>query len=409
MITFGFVLITSMLSAQIVNIPDPNFKNALLYTNCVALSPSGEGIHPVDLNQDGEIQVSEALTVNYLQVSNQDIHAIEGIEKFLNLKGIVCGFNNITVLDFANNSNLYHLSCSYNQLTQIRIDQNLLLTYLNCNVNNLQNLDVSYNINLEKLICGKNQLESIDVSNNINLITLAIYNNQLASINITNNINLKTVSIHNNQLTGIDVSHNLSLTGLYISNNNINTLDVYNNINLFNLSCHTNPLIGTLDFSQNIDLNSFLCYNTQLSNINIKNGNNISVLRMWAHDNPNLLCVQVDDVSYANAQYCNIPETTGWCKEETAMYSEDCNLGITEQTLQEVVRLYPNPVKNTLQISTQNKLSISTIKIYDTLGRLVLQKVQPTSFLDVSRLASGFLLVEIETNKGLLVKKIVKE
>ncbi len=63
-------------SAQIVNIPDPNFKIALLnYTP------------PIDTNEDGEIQVSEAEAVIYLlRLDNKGINDLTGIEAFVNLR-----------------------------------------------------------------------------------------------------------------------------------------------------------------------------------------------------------------------------------------------------------------------------------------------------------------------------------
>ncbi|MEY3242008.1 MAG: hypothetical protein RIR11_3447, partial [Bacteroidota bacterium] len=43
------------LYAQIVNIPDANFKNALVNTNCVDTDGDGFGDTDADINDDGEI------------------------------------------------------------------------------------------------------------------------------------------------------------------------------------------------------------------------------------------------------------------------------------------------------------------------------------------------------------------
>jgi len=373
MITLGFVLITSMLTAQIVNIPDPNFKNALVNTICVDIDHDGEYDVDVDTNNDGEIQVSEAEAIDNLAVSWQSISSMEGIEAFTQLESLYCSWNAITSLD---------------------LSQNLLL---------------------KKLLAYSNEIASIDLGSNTNITSLVVSENLLTTIDVSQNTSLIAIDLEHNLLTSIDLSQNTSLLGIGIYDNNLTSIDVSNSPDFYQLDCSDNPLTGTLDLSQNTALSWLICTNTQLTNINIKNGNNINILRMWAHDNPNLLCVQVDDVSYANAQYCDIAETTGWCKDETAMYSEDCNLGITEQSLQEAVQLYPNPVKNTLQISTQSQgfgsVIINKVTVYDVLGKLVLVEENPTSTmqLDVSNLASGLLLVKIETNKGFVVKKIVKE
>jgi hypothetical protein len=54
--------------AQIINIPDANFKNALVNTLCVGDWETGDGgpTSDVDVNNDGEIQVSEAAAVQIL-------------------------------------------------------------------------------------------------------------------------------------------------------------------------------------------------------------------------------------------------------------------------------------------------------------------------------------------------------
>ncbi|MGC4104722.1 hypothetical protein [Ferruginibacter sp.] len=58
-------------TAQVVNIPDANFKQALLAAN-----PS------IDLNNDGQIQVSEALLVDQIDVNNKNISDLTGIQSF---------------------------------------------------------------------------------------------------------------------------------------------------------------------------------------------------------------------------------------------------------------------------------------------------------------------------------------
>ena len=72
------------------------------------------------------------------------------------------------------------------------------------------------------------------------------------------------------------------------------------------------------------------------------------------------------------------------------------------------VSLYPNPVKNTLQISTENNLTIKRIEIFDVLGEKVLA-IKNTNQINVSVLATGLLFVKVTTDKGVVVKKMVKE
>ncbi len=90
------ILLTSFFaSGQIVNIPDANFKNALLNYN-----------PPIDTNGDGEIQVSEAEVVSFLNVQNKNISDMTGIEAFINLISLTCTYNSITSLDVSQSTSL---------------------------------------------------------------------------------------------------------------------------------------------------------------------------------------------------------------------------------------------------------------------------------------------------------------
>lgn len=70
--------------------------------------------------------------------------------------------------------------------------------------------------------------------------------------------------------------------------------------------------------------------------------------------------------------------------------------------------VFPNPVKNILNIETQNGISIKSISIYDLLGRQLIHKENPNHHLNISNLNKGVLIVKIKTNEGVFVKKIIK-
>jgi hypothetical protein len=56
-----------------------------------------------------------------------------------------------------------------------------------------------------------------------------------------------------------------------------------------------------------------------------------------------------------------------------------------------------------------NEFVINNVKIYDALGRLVQEENYDFDQIDVSSLSSGFLFLEINTDHGVLVKKVIKE
>ena len=129
------------------------------------------------------------------------------------------------------------------------------LTYLGCSYNNITSLDMSNNIALEYLYCGPNQL------------------------------------------TSLDVSYNTALTGLNCGNNQLTSLDV----------------------SSNTALELLACYSNQLICLNVKNGNNLNFIvsaflgaGLNATQNPNLTCIEVDDVAWSNANWTNIDASSSF-------------------------------------------------------------------------------------------------
>ena len=93
---FGIFLVLGVrIKAQIVNIPDANFKNALLNHDPV-----------IDTNNDGEISVAEAQGfTGEMEVDNKNISDLTGIEAFVNLKDLNCFDNQLTSLDISNGNN----------------------------------------------------------------------------------------------------------------------------------------------------------------------------------------------------------------------------------------------------------------------------------------------------------------
>lgn len=89
---FILLLAFGVAQAQIVNIPDPDFKAKLLAANPgveIAINSLGENI-TIDSNNDGEVQWAEAAAVDTLVVNNSNIHDLTGIKAFTNLKVLAC-------------------------------------------------------------------------------------------------------------------------------------------------------------------------------------------------------------------------------------------------------------------------------------------------------------------------------
>ncbi len=365
------------------------------------------------------------MTNLFLNTIPENIFSMEGLQAFVALKDLRCGGHQITSLDTSNNLNLEWLWCYDNPISQLNVSNNINLTWLWAWEMNLTNLDITNNVYLEVLEVGVNNIGTIDLSQNINLKKIDLSSNQIENIDISNNSLLEEFFCGSNLFTSLNLSNNPNLINLNIGFGNIANLDFSNNnlieilslrdnfltsLNISNLNnlkrfdCWNNQ-ITSLDFSFNPQLELVSVYNNNLTSLNLKNGNNSTIETLYALNNDDLYCIDVDDEDAANND--EFPYSD-WNVDSQVVYSEDCSLGV-EDVLATQIILYPNPVEHVLNIENSSGFAIKTLKMYDVLGRLVLQERNPTNQLDVSNIANGLLFVKLETDKGVLVKKVLKE
>ncbi len=80
----------------------------------------------------------------------------------------------------------------------------------------------------------------------------------------------------------------------------------------------------------------------------------------------------------------------------------------TANVKQDQVSIYPNPVKDVLNIDIKN--NNGEVKIFDLTGRVVkTSSVNKSGSVDVSKLSKGLYIVEITMNGSKVTKKIIKE
>ena len=178
--------IASFIKSQTVNIPDANFKAALLANS------------EINTNGDNQIQVSEANAfTGTINIYNKSISTLTGIEAFVNITGLQCHVNNLTSLDISKNTRLTGLYCGNNQLTTLDLSQNIALINLYCENNKINNLDVTKNTVLAAISCGGNLLTNLDISKNTNFKWLYCPRNpSLKSLNLKNGNNTILGSIY---------------------------------------------------------------------------------------------------------------------------------------------------------------------------------------------------------------------
>src|SRR5690606_36947490 len=119
-----FFATTLSCQGQIVNIPDANFKNALVNGLSVNVDGSYMRVADADTNNDGEIQVSEADAVLGLFVDSKNIVSLIGLEYFINLERLEFDYNDVQNVNLNTLSRLKWLDCYSNQLTEIDLTSN---------------------------------------------------------------------------------------------------------------------------------------------------------------------------------------------------------------------------------------------------------------------------------------------
>lgn len=266
-------------NAQIINIPDANFKAKLLAaspSNSIALNSTNTSIK-IDVNNNGEIEQSEALNVYKLNVFSSSISDLTGISYFVNLKTLNCRSNQLTSLDIIQNTDLNILICSNNLLQNLDVTQNTALTSLDCQSNMLTNLDVTHNISLLDLYCQYNQITSLNVSQNSNLTSLICNNNLLNGLDMTNNLALRKLYCFNNEIISLDVTQNLNLWYLRCEYNELSSLNVMQNGGLIDLYCSNNQLVD-LNVTQNPSLKNLSCRYNQLTNLDVSQNTVLDIL-----------------------------------------------------------------------------------------------------------------------------------
>lgn len=275
------MMMYAMLQAQIVNIPDVNFKAKLLSantTNGIAINSTNQNM-VIDTNGDNEIQVSEALNVSKLNISGQAgnmIADLTGINQFTNLTSLMAINNALTNLQITGLSNLQSIHVANNNLTTLSLNNLNSLQALSFANNQLSNFSITNTPSLQSLSCSGNQLVSVDISNFSNLVTLECNNNLITTLTLNNNNNLLNITASNNKLATIPFGGAPNLMNLYIDNNLFTTIDVGQLTQL-----------GNFNFSNNPNLISF----------NIKNGKNnyTQGATPYFSNTPNLSYICVDD------------------------------------------------------------------------------------------------------------------
>jgi hypothetical protein len=227
--------------------------------------------------------------------------------------------------------------------------------------------------------------------------------NQISSIDLTQNTNLISLSCADNQLSNLDLTQNTNLTYAYCSINQIVHLYIAPNTSLETLYCGENQ-ITNLDLSQSANLTILDCFENQLNTLNVKNGNNTNFIFFSASINPNLACIQVDNITYSANNWGAI--------DATSTFNTNCGFLSTIRTNSlEGLRAYPNPTTKNITLDFGKLYQETNIQITNLTGQNILNKSLQNSSNTTLELegTAGVYFVRIQTEEGAATLKVIKE
>ena len=265
--------------------------------------------------------------VNYIDVKDQGIADLTGIEYFTNLQELYCSNNKLTKLDVSQNTKLEVLHCEGNQISGTNMDALIaslpslggtLCAYSTKategnEINSLQVADAKAKNWQVRMVDGTNYTDyagipaiTIDATNfpddNFRKWILdqdygkdgVLTEKETAAIKMINVRNkniidlkgiehftaLTSLDCNSNELTTLDMSKNTELKILDCQRNKLITLDLSKNTALTTLGCGTNQLT-TLDVSKNTALTTLGCGTNQLTSLDLSKNTALTSLKCY--------------------------------------------------------------------------------------------------------------------------------
>ena len=153
-------------SPPTTTVPDDNFETYLeTHTAAGAVVSVGDANSMGDgIANNNLITTANITGVTNLNVSNQNIADLTGIDDFSSLILLNCYDNQLSSLDVSAISSLTTLRCYNNQLTSLNVIQNTSLARLDCQNNLITTLNLTLNTALTDLDCSDNRLSALDIS-----------------------------------------------------------------------------------------------------------------------------------------------------------------------------------------------------------------------------------------------------
>ena len=382
----------------------------------ISFNPSLRTINIKD-NRLTKFELKNNTTIESINTNNNYLENIN-IAGATNLKTLKVESNQLSSLDLSTNTSLENLFAKNNSLECVQVAD---VNYANVNWSSHTDAGVSFSTDCADvwtikvdptILTTLMQIQGLDANNDGN-ITLAEAAAFIGELDLSNSgitlvdglqafTKITTLNLSGNgisdlsPLTGLTIellSKNsnttktvsttpLALENLIISNNSFQTLNLESLVNL-----------KTVDISNNQDLVT----------LSIKNGKNETITSFISTGTPNLTCILVDNKNAAYLSNWNIDNSNSFANSIT-----DCRQNVlsVDNVLLKSLKIYPNPVRNILTIKLSNQVEYKKATITNLTGKVVLKSNEKS--INVHQLSKGMYLLKIDTNKGTIIKKIVK-
>lgn len=379
------VLCSLNISAQIVNIPDPALKNLLLAN--------------ADTNSDHEIQVSEALAINSLEVNGSEITDLTGLNAFTNLTNLSLKFININgPLTLSNFTHLESLDFFSAQFTSIDFSGMISLTSLYMSSVSIDNLTFN---NLPHLAFV--WLDSIPATHlefsSLPLLTTITVNSapSITTLNLSGLPNLIKISLSSIPLADLNINSFVSLQEIYLDSLGITSLDISGLANLKRFSCSFCPLISINTSGANA-IKEFATGFCQLSSLDVSQMTQLEVLEVinnkgFDSSASGLTSLNLQGLTHLKKFHCSVNSISNLdLSDQTQLIDLDCSSNLLTQLdvsmLTQLQKL--NCIEN--QISSLNVLPLTQLEFLACASNQI-------STLDLSSLT---LLKLLRCNNNLL-------
>jgi hypothetical protein len=333
---------------------------------------------------------------NFQIISNQDLANFNGLEQIETIRKDLFVSGNNSILNFDGFDSLHTIGGELNARSCFA-----LINFEGLNALNTLGINSVNNVGTRGLVAENNfSLINFDFLNGISEINgiLKVVNNQsLESFEGLNNVSTIQGSMEIND--NIVLPNMAGLNGLI-------------NVNQFNIA--SNDVLETLEGLNNLQTinGSFrIRFNPNLENIYALSGVSPDFLSsiLLVEDNTSLpncdIAIICENLFNPDLQIFISNNFTG-CNTVSEI-EERCILANDDVILAIETIVYPNPVSNLLHIQTSSSFTVQEVRVYSTLGEVLLFTSEET--IDFTHLLTGIYFVEIVTDRGNVIKKIVKK